>query len=173
MKKYVACVGSFICLLPLLFFSACGLFDLETSNDNQNSLNDSDENNSDLSQYYSNNCPIELFANIHTDLTLVFNNVAEKKIIAYEAIVILYDVYGEGLRYAWNDSIYNKLSETPTGFVPQGKDYQYMAITDKVYTAEIYVYYVLFEDQTSWGCRQNITIDDIQKYCACTKVVKG
>lgn len=143
------------------------------SKDKNDSDNINDKDSSDLSQYYSEDCPISLNANIHTDLTLVFNNVTEKKIIAYEAVFILYNVYGEGLRYTWNDSIYNKLSETPTGFVPQGKDYQYISITDKVYTAEVYVYYVLCEDQTSWGCRDNITIEDIQKYCTCTKVVKG
>ena len=163
MKKIIAFLGSFVCLLSLFAFSACSLFD-------------TDETTHDLSQYYSDDCPINMGEKTvilyDSDLQLIFVNSSDKKIIAYEAIVVLYDVYGEALKYAWNDSVYNKLTESPSGFSPQKEDIQFMSITDKVYTAEIYIYYVLFEDQTSWGYRNDLTIDDVQKYGTCTKVVK-
>ncbi len=143
-------------------------------NGNEHDSDTSDSKDNDLSHYWLEKCPISLQADILSisELQMVFRNSSDKKIIAYEAIFILYNVYGEALRFVWSESIYNKLSETPYDFSPQRQDLQYVTITDSVYSAEIYIYYTLFEDQTSWGCRQNVTIDDIQKYCKCTKVVK-
>lgn len=155
------------------------VFLLKEKNDSKPNENEHDsdtpDNNNDVTQYWVEDCPITLRANILptiSNLQLVFVNSSDKKIIAYEVVFILYNVYGEALRFAWSDSIYNKLSETPYSFAPQLQDPQYVTITDAVYSAEIYVYYALFEDQTSWGLRQDVAIDDIQKYCKCTKVVK-
>lgn len=168
MKKFFVYIGCALSLLSIIFSSACELFN-DTAKDQQVG------NNDEVSQYWVEDCPITLQADILpsiSNLQLVFVNSSDKKIIAYEAVFILYNVYGEALRFAWSDSIYNKLSETPYSFAPQRQDPQYVTITDAVYSAEIYVYYVLFEGQTSWGLRQDVTIDDIQKYCKCTKAVK-
>ncbi len=153
-------------------------FILQEKNNADTSEHDSNSNlNNNLPEYYIENCPITydektVIYPAGSDLQLVLINASDKKIIAYEAIYVLYDVYGEALRWAWSDSIYNKITETPTAFTSGNKDIQFITITDKVYSADIYIYYVLFEDQTSWGQRKDITIDDILQLCTCRKVVK-
>ncbi len=151
----------------------------ESTNTGENNYDSStsDNNlNNNLSKFYIENCPItfDKKTSIYSgDLQLVLANSSDKKIIAYEAIYILYDVYGEALKWAWSDSIYNKIAETPSVFTPEHQDIQIITIADKVYSADIYIYYVLFEDQTSWGQRKDITIGNILTLCTCKKVVKN
>lgn len=170
MKKSISCFFAAL-ILSLSFLSACNFFDSDTLFD------ESENENNDLSQYYIENCPMTfdektVIVSESNYLQLIFINSTDKKIIAYEAVFILYNVYGEALKYSWNNSIYNKLAETPSAFYPEHQDIQYVDITDKVYSAEIYIYFTLFEDQTTWGKRTDITIDDICKLCPCKKVVK-
>ena len=169
MKKTLFIILTFVLSLMFIYVSGC-FFNDETANENNPSA--------DLSQYYIENCPITydektVIVSNGSDLQLALLNSSDKKIVAYEAIYILYDVYGEALKWAWSNSIYNKIAETPAVFTPGHQDIQYITIADKVYSADIYIYYVLFEDQTSWGQRKDITIDDILNLCACKKVVKN
>ena len=65
MKKIIAFLGSFVCLLSLFAFSACSLFD-------------TDETAHDISQYYSDDCPITMGEKTvilyDSDLQLIFVN---------------------------------------------------------------------------------------------------
>lgn len=128
------------------------VFDLSQTDENGGN-----ETTNDLSQYYVEKCPIDFSKNStgvgSSNLELHFQNVSDKKIIAYEAVFILYNVYGEPLIYTGNTTKYNKLSYTPTNFTTGAGDWHSCSINSQVYYAEVYIYYVLYEDTTSWGYR--------------------
>lgn len=127
-----------------------------------------DKEDKDYGQYYVDDCPIEL-SNSSTGVSgssvnVNFWNSSDKKIIAYEVIFILYNVYDVQLTPMFSDSPYYKQSYTPTNFAPKHNDFKdYNTIHSDLYYAEVYVYYVLFEDRTSWGCREDIPNEIIVK----------
>lgn len=121
-------------------------------------LRQSDEQTTEnFAQYYVGDCPIGFSKNAtgvgSSSLELNFMNNSENKIIAYEAVFILYNVYGEPLLYTGNTTKYNKLAYTPTNFSAGKNDWHSCTINSQVYYAEVYIYYVLYEDTTSWGYR--------------------
>lgn len=128
------------------------VFDLSQINDNSEN-----ETTNNLSQYFVDECPIGLSETStgvgSSNLELYFQNISDKKIIAYETVFILYNVYSEPLIYLGNTTKYNKLSYTPTNFTTGSGDWHSCSINSQVYYAEVYIYYVLFEDTTSWGYR--------------------
>ena len=133
------------------------------SNDNI----ESDEENH--SQYFTEECPISLTEKSYiwtlspnsVAMQLYFKNDSDKKIIAYEAACILYNVYGEKLIYGGHITPYNQITETPINFESGKTDRIEYTFSSKVYYAEVYIYYVLFDDQTNWGCRTDITTEKI------------
>ena len=123
----------------------------------------------DLSKYYTGKCEISLsYANegsclFMSELWLTFKNDSEKQIIAFEAVVVLYNVYGNKLVQS-TGSAYSKITSAPTGFVAGKTEFgQYKAASNASY-AEVYVYYVLYSDQTSWGVRTNMTGELAMEY---------
>lgn len=128
-----------------------------------------------FAQYYTETCPIEFSKNGtgvgSSSLDLDFVNRSDKKIIAYEFVYILYDVYDTPLVYYFQKDKYNKLKVTPTyDFSPNKGDFRQYNIDSQVYYAEVYVYYVLFEDKTSWGCREDISNETITKLATKYKI---
>lgn len=94
-------------------------------------------------------------------MQLYFKNDSEKKIIAYEAVCILYNIYGEQLIYSGHISPYNQITETPVNFENGITDRLEYSFSSKVYYAEVYIYFALFDDQTNWGCRTGILTETI------------
>lgn len=136
-------------------------FILKTESKSNDNTESGTEN---FSQYYIEECPLSLNSSYFfydTALELKFKNESDKKIIAYEAIFVLYNIYGEKLIYSYNNTVYNKIVETPIGF-EAGKSNTYeISINSKVYSADVYIYFALFNDSTTWGCRTDITIEQI------------
>lgn len=155
MKKLTIVVCTLIiCICISTFFVGCIV---------DNTPDDTDEK---FSQFYETDCPIGLLDNSTgisgSSININFENVSEKKIIAYEVIFILYNVYDVQLTPMYSDSPYYKQSYTPTNFAPQRNDFKdYNTLHSDLYYAEVYIYYVLFEDKTSWGCREDISNETI------------
>lgn len=148
MKKLI----SVLCLLLLCLGSAFAFVGCGDLSSNEDELT-----NNQFIQYFTDECPIGLYETStgvgSSHLELNFRNFSDEKIIAYEAMYILYNVYGEALIYTWNTTKYNRISETPTNFTKEAGNFKSYSINSQVYYAEVYVYYVLFEDSTSWGYR--------------------
>ena len=157
MKKFMALVCCIVSVVCASLLSACGLFD----DDWLNSNDDAETNEKNFSQYYVDKCPISfteksvILSPNYTSLQLIFLNSSDKKIIAYEAIVISYNVYGEELY----NGAYQKIAETPSSFGSGKTDLHYYSVSTKVYYVEVYIYYTLFDDQTDWGCRTDISTE--------------
>lgn len=148
MKKTI----SILCLLVLccsLAFAFTGCFD-----------DDSEK----FKQYYTDECPIKVVDTAvitGSEIYLNFENISDKKIIAYEVIYIFYNVYDVQLTPMFSNSPYYKKSYTPTNFVPEKTDYQhYDTLHSDLYYAEVYIYHALFEDKTSWGYK-DIPVENI------------
>lgn len=159
MKKFISFICSFILCLGISFtFVGC--------------IDDKDDNAEDYSQYYVDDCPIGLNGGGvgSSSLDLSFINRSDKKIISYEFIYILYDVYDKPLIYLGDTDKYSKMQITPTNFAPDKTDYRRYSGGSQVYYAEVYVYYALFEDRTSWGCRENISNEKIVECATMYKV---
>lgn len=161
MKKFIATLCSVLTVLCVSFaFSGC--------------FDDDDKNTTDYDQYFVNDCPIGLSDNSSgvgtSKLSLNFTNNSDSKIIAYEFIYIVYDVYDKPLIYLGDTDKYSKFAYTPINFVPNSGDYHSYSINSQVYYAEVYVYYALFEDRTTWGCRENISNEKIVEYATMYKV---
>lgn len=142
------------------------IFSLKTeSNSNNNIENDNDN----FSKYYLNECPISLTEKSYIwtlspnslAMQLYFLNNSDNKVLAYEAVCILYNIYGEKLTYAGHISPYNQIAETPANFEYGKTDRLEYTFNSTVYYAEVYIYYVLFDNQTNWGCRTDISTEQI------------
>lgn len=162
MKKLLIAICCIISAVCISLLSACEWLD----NDQSDLTNDTENSTNNFSQYFIEECPISFTEKSvilpnNSDLQLIFLNTSDKKIIAYEAIIILYNVYGEELIYGGHISPYNQIAEAPTNFGPGKTDIKYYSISSKVYYAEVYIYYALFDDQTSWGCRKKISTNNI------------
>lgn len=126
----------------------------------------------DLSQYYSGQCGLvdsegdSEKSQIVSGYAMVLNlkNNSSQSIIAYEAIVIQYNVYGDKLKGSSESSVYKTIKCQPVGFEPNKSDFNTYTYYSKTNYAEVYVYYVLFNDRTSWGYRENITPLQALKY---------
>lgn len=157
MKKFLIAFCSLMSVICLSHFIGCNILKNKQSNLNPN------ETTND--KRFSQDCPISLteksviLNNLY--MQLMFENNSNKKIIAYEAIFILYNVYGEKLTYNWNTSPYNKIAESPSRFESGSTDLHYYSINSKAYYSQVYIYYVLFDDQTDWGCRINIPVEQV------------
>lgn len=150
MKKIIAMLCVTLTIL-CVSFAFTGCFDDD----------DNDKTTENFAQYYDD-CPIGLSGGVgSSSLDLSFKNKSDKKIISYEFIYILYDVYDNPLIYLGDTTKYSKIQITPTNFAPDQTDYHRYTGGSKVYYAEVYVYYALFEDRTSWGCRENISNENI------------
>lgn len=166
MKKIMATIFTALILLCVSFtFTGCDLF----------SDNDNKDDAEKFAQYYTESCPIQLSQNGSgvgsSSLDLSFSNYSDKKIIAYEFVYILYDVYDAPLVYYFQKDKYNKLQVTPKyDFSPSKGDFRQYNIDSQVYYAEVYIYYVLFEDKTSWGFRENISNETITKLATKYKI---
>ncbi len=166
MKKFMTALCTALMLLCVSFtFTGCEFF----------SDNDNKDDTEKFAQYYMESCPIELCDNANgvsgSSINVNFWNVSDKKIIAYEVIFILYNVYDVQLTPMFSDSPYYKQSYTPTNFAPEHNDFKdYNTMHSDLYYAEVYIYYVLFEDKTSWGCRENISNETITKLATKYKV---
>lgn len=97
-------------------------------------------------------------------LMLNLKNNSTQSIIAYEAIIIQYDVYGNKLKGTSDTSAYKKIKCSPIGFEPNKADFHTYTYYNSTSYAEVYVYYVLFEDRTSWGYREYINPTQAMKY---------
>ena len=136
-------------------------FILKTESSSNNNTENDAEN---FSQYYVDECPIRLTTNsyiIYEFLGLYFKNNSDKKIIAYEAVCIFYNVYGNELIPIGHITPYNQISETPINFENGKTDFHEYRGASNVYYAEVYIYYTLFDDQSDWGCRTDISTEKI------------
>ncbi len=126
----------------------------------------------DLSKYYIGQCGLvdsegdSEKSQIVSGYAMVLNlkNNSTQSIIAYEAIVIQYNVYGDKLKGSSDSSVYKTIKCQPTGFEPNKSDFNTYTYYSNTNYAEVYVYYVLFNDRTSWGYRENITPLQALKY---------
>ena len=165
MKKFTVCLWCMVNIVCLAVLSACGIFDDEWFNSNEEAENQKEN----YSRYFSTLCPISLNENSYiwslssdsVAMQLNFQNISEKKIIAYEAVCILYNIYGEMLIYGGHISPYNQISETPENFENGITDRIEYSFSSKVYYAEVYIYFALFDDQTSWGVRTDMETETI------------
>ena len=121
----------------------------------------------DLAKYFVGDCGL---INAESEiiggygLILDLKNNSSQSIIAYEAIVIQYDVYGNELKGPSDSSAYKAIKNSPIGFEPTANDIHVYSYYSSTRYAEVYVYYVLFEDRTSWGYRENINPAQAMKY---------
>ena len=128
----------------------------------------------DLSQYYRGQCGlIDSEGNSEKSqivegygIVLNLKNNSEQPIIAYEAIIVQYDVYGNPLKSSSDSSVYKTIKCSCVGFNPNTSDYHTYSYYKSTYYAEVYVYYVLFQDRTSWGYREYINATQALKYGA-------
>ena len=126
----------------------------------------------DLSNYFLGDCGLvdsegeSEKSQIVDGLGLMLNlkNNSTQAIIAYEAIVIQYDVYGNKLKGTSDTSAYKTIKCSPIGFEPNKADFHTYTYYKSTRYAEVYVYYVLFEDGTSWGYREYINPTQAMKY---------
>ena len=126
----------------------------------------------DLSKYYIGQCGLidsegdSEKSQIVSGYALILNlkNNSTKAIIAYEAIIVQYDVYGNTLKGSSDSSVYKTIKCSPVEVNPNESDWHTYSYYKSTYYAEVYVYYVLFEDRTSWGYREYINPIQALKY---------
>lgn len=126
----------------------------------------------DLSNYFLGDCGLvdsvgdSEKSQIVDGLGVMLNlkNNSTQSIIAYEAIIIQYDVYGNKLKGTNDTSAYKTIKCSPIGFEPSKADFHTYTYYKSTRYAEVYVYYVLFEDRTSWGYREYINPTQAMKY---------
>lgn len=132
------------------------------------------ENN--FKQYYANACPIICFDGHigESVFSISFVNNSDMTIDSWNFIYILYDINNEPL-ICNNDSKYNYI-ECKGNILMTHSSYSCMYICEKdfsqtpIYCVEVFVYYVLFEDGTTWGCRENISNETITKLATKYKI---
>lgn len=159
MKKFMATLCAILTVLCVSFaFSGC--------------FGDDDSGNTaeNFEQYYVDDCPLTVSGEFQwNELRLTFENVSEKNIITYELMYIFYDIYGKSLVPSWSDTP-NLRSESTPPYFPNGQTAVHCYKTTQefysaeVYSAQVYVFYALFEDKTSWGCRENISNEKIVEF---------
>lgn len=126
----------------------------------------------DLSEYYSGDCCMvdsegyNEKSQIVTGYGLILNltNASDQPIIAYEAIIVQYDVYGNKLKGSSDTSFYKAIQCAPVDFEPDSSDFRRYSYYESTSYAEVYLYYVLFEDRTSWGYREYMNPVQAMKY---------
>lgn len=126
----------------------------------------------DISNYFLGDCGLvdsegeSEKSQIVDGLGLILNlkNNSTQSIIAYEAIIIQYDVYGNKLKGTSDTSAYKTIKCSPIGFEPNKADFHTYTYYKSTRYAEVYVYYVLFEDRTSWGYREYINPTQAMEY---------
>ena len=97
-------------------------------------------------------------------LILNLTNASDQPIIAYEAIIVQYDVYGNKLKGSSDTSFYKAIQCAPVDFEPDSSDFRRYSYYESTSYAEVYLYYVLFEDRTSWGYREYMNPVQAMKY---------
>lgn len=142
------------------------IFSLKSKSNSNNHIENNDQN---FSIYYVDKCPISLTEKSYIwtlspnslAMQLYFLNNSHKKVLAYEAVCILYNIYGEKLINSGHISPYNQITETPNNFEYGKTNKLEYTFNSTVYYAEVYIYYILFDDQTNWGCRTDISTEKI------------
>lgn len=115
----------------------------------------------DLSKYYIGDYGLFIDeegserSEIMTGIGFVLNlgNNSSQPILAYEGIIVQYNVYGEKLRGENDSSFYKKLTRNTVNLKPGKFDFNLFANYQSTKYAEVYIYYVLYEDRSSWGYR--------------------
>lgn len=146
-----------------------------TKADSSNNNTDSNENQTDYSYLFYGSCPISIRVMYFTSdqtLSITHTNQSGKTITAIKYLIIVYDAYGEELKkYGYGASAltatYDNWNTSPGG--RNTGDWKLNGF-DSGKSIDIYIYSVLFTDNTEYGYR-NLTVNDIKSYAPKNHIV--
>jgi len=152
-----------------LYYEDGSMIDIESNasnnTDNNQGSNDNSENNS---RYFIEPCPISISVMYFTSdqtLSITHTNQSGKTIAAIKYLIVVYDAYGEELKkYGYGASAltatYDNWNTSPGG--RNTGDWKLNGF-DSGKSIDIYIYSVLFTDNTEYG-NKNLTVSDIKNY---------
>lgn len=160
-----------------LYYEDGSMIDIENnvSNDNTENNEGSNNNTENNSHYFNEPCPISISVMYFTSdqtLSITHTNQSGKTIAAIKYLIVVYDAYGEELKkYGYGVSAltatYDNWNTSPGG--RNTGDWKLNGF-DSGKSIDIYIYSVLFTDNTEYG-NKNLTVSDIKSYAPKNHIV--
>lgn len=156
-----------------LYYEDGSMIDIKSDNfeDNGNSNNNTENN----SRYFNGSCPINISVVYYTSdqtLSITHTNKGGKTIEAIKYLIVVYDAYGDELKKNGYGASALILTYDEWGTRPGGRntgDWKLQGFS-RGKSIDIYIYSVLFADNTEYGNR-NLSVSDIKSYAPKEHVV--